>query len=158
LARPLVERVGQMPAIVAAGTLRVGWPIGLALVPPGTAGLLLVIGLELGLVTSCALFNPIVATYRLEHAAPDRIARTLSAWSITPSVCIAGATGLWGVLAELVGVRAAIAAAGVVALPTPLLLVRSARARDAACGVYGGGRCEGLRRGLERSGDEGLGR
>lgn len=37
-------------------------------------------------------------------------------------------TALWGLLAELIGLRAAIAAAGVVALPAPLLLPRRARA------------------------------
>jgi MFS family permease len=124
LARPLVARIGQTRVILLAGTLRVGWPIGLAFVPTGTAGLLLVMGLELGLITSCGIFNPIIATYRLQHAAPDRVARTLSAWSISTSLSIAITTALWGLLSELLGIRAAIAAAGVLALPTPLLLPR----------------------------------
>lgn len=122
LARPLVTRAGQTRVMLIAGTLRVGWPIGLAFIPAGTVGLLLVMALELGLITSCGVFNPVLATYRLEQAATDRVARTLSAWSISTSFSIAIATAFWGVLSELVGIRAAIAAAGVLALPTPFLL------------------------------------
>lgn len=125
LARPLVARVGQTRALLIAGTLRVGWPIGLAFVPAGTVGVLLVMGLELGLITSCAIFNPVIATYRLQQAAPDRLARTLAAWSITTSLSIAITTALWGLLSELIGIRAAIAAAGALALPTPFLLPRA---------------------------------
>ncbi len=129
LARPLVARAGQRRILLVAGTLRVGWPIGLAFIPAGTTGLLLVIALELGLITSCGIFNPVLATYRLKQAAPDRIARTLSAWSITTSFSIAVTTALWGVFSELIGIRAAIAAAGALALPTPFLLPRLRRPR-----------------------------
>jgi MFS family permease len=127
LARPLVARAGQTRVILIAGILRVGWPIGLAFVPAGTVGLLLVMGLELGLITSCGIFNPVIATYRLQEAAPDRVARTLAAWSISTNLCIAITTALWGLLSELIGIRAAIAAAGVLALPTPFLLLRFRR-------------------------------
>jgi MFS family permease len=125
LARPLVARAGQTRTMRIAGTLRVGWPIGLALIPAGTAGLLAVIALEFGLITSCGIFNPVLATYRLEQTSANRLARTLSAWSISTSLGIAVTTALWGVLGELVGIRAALAAAGVLALPTPLLLPRT---------------------------------
>jgi MFS family permease len=128
LARPLVARAGQARVILIAGILRVGWPIGLAFVPAGTVGLLLVMGLELGLITSCGIFNPVIATYRLQQAAPDRVARTLAAWSISTSLSIAITTALWGLLSELIGIRTAIAAAGVLALPTPFLLPRVRRA------------------------------
>ena len=75
----LVARFGQRRVMLAFGTFTVGWPIGLAFVPAGTSGLLLVIGLQLGLVTCMGVFNPVVATYRLEQTAPERIARMLSA-------------------------------------------------------------------------------
>ncbi len=127
LARPLVARAGQTRVILVAGITRVGWPIALAFVPAGTIGLLLVIGLELGLITSCGVFNPVIATYRLQQTAPDRIARTLAAWSISSTLSIATTTALWGVLSELIGIRAAIAAAGALALPTPFLLPRVRR-------------------------------
>jgi MFS family permease len=129
LARRLATRFGQTRVMLVTGTLRVGWPIGLAFTPAGTPGLLLVIGLQFGLVASIGIFNPLYATYRLEQTAPERIARTLSAWSISTSASIAVATALWGVLGELIGVRAAIAVAGVLALPTPLLLARLKRHR-----------------------------
>ena len=47
------------PVLLAAGTLRVCWPLGLAFVRPGAAGLVLVIVVQFGLVTSCAVFNPL---------------------------------------------------------------------------------------------------
>ncbi len=129
LSRRLVARFGQRSVMLAFGTLTVGWPIGLAFVPAGTPGLLLVIGLQLGLVTSFGIFNPVVAIYRLEQTAPERIARTLSAWSVSTSAATAATTALWGVLAGSIGLRAAIAAAGIVPLPAPLLLPRRRGAR-----------------------------
>ncbi len=121
----LVARFGQRRVMLISGTLTVGWPIGLAFIPPGTGGLLLVIGLQLGLVTSIGIFNPVIATHRLQQTAPERITRTLSAWSVSTSAATAVMTALWGLLAELVGLRAAIAAAGILALPAPLLLPRA---------------------------------
>jgi hypothetical protein len=70
------------------------------------------------------VFNPVFATYRLEHTGKDRIARTLSAWSVTSSASIAALTALWGLLASLTSPRIAIAIAGVLILATPLLLPR----------------------------------
>ena len=48
---------------------------------------------------ACGVFNPVFATYRLEHTATDRVARTLSAWSVTSNATIAALTALWGLLA-----------------------------------------------------------
>ena len=62
LARRLAARFGRHPVLLAAGTLRVCWPLGLAFVRPGAAGLVLVIVVQFGLVTSCAVFNPLLAT------------------------------------------------------------------------------------------------
>jgi MFS family permease len=124
LSSRLVDRFGQTKVMLVAGSLRVGWPIGLAFIPAGTPGLLLVIGLQFALMISIGVFNPIFATYRLEQTATERISRTLSAWSVSSSATIALMTALWGVLASGVGLRAAIAAAGLLALPTPLLLPR----------------------------------
>jgi hypothetical protein len=70
------------------------------------------------------VFNPVFATYRLEHTQKDRIARTLSAWSVTSSASVAALTALWGLLASLTGLRVAIAIAGLLLLVTPLLLPR----------------------------------
>jgi Major Facilitator Superfamily len=132
VAHGLVARHGQSRVMLGFGTLCVGWPIGLAFVPAGIGGLVLVMILQFGLVTSIGIFNPVMATYRLEQTAPERIARTLSAWSVSTSAATAALTLLWGLLAELVGLRAAIATAGVLALPTPMLLPRRKRTLEAA--------------------------
>jgi MFS family permease len=124
LARPLAARYGRHRVLLAAGTLRACWSVGLAFVRPGVPGLVLVIVLQFGLVTCMGLFTPLFATYRLDRTASDRVARTLSAWSVSSKLTIAGLTALWGLLAGLAGPRAAIAAAGVLLLATPLLLPR----------------------------------
>ncbi|MEU4220628.1 MFS transporter [Actinoplanes sp. NPDC026623] len=122
LARPLVARFGRDRVMLTAGTLRACWSIGLAFVVPGTAGLVLVIAVEFGLITCMGVFNPVFATYRLEQTRTDRIARTLSAWSVTGKTVVAALTALWGLLAAITGPRTAIAAAGLLILLTPLLL------------------------------------
>ncbi|MFK0197151.1 MFS transporter [Streptomyces lavendulae] len=124
LARPLVARFGQHRVLSVSGALRALWPVGLALVGPGTGGLLLVIGVELGLIFCCGVFNPVQATHRLRHTASDRVARTLSAWAVTTKASTALLTAVWGVLGTLLGPRTAIALAGAVLLATPLLLPR----------------------------------
>jgi hypothetical protein len=113
--------------MLAAGALRACWSVWLAFIPAGAAGLALVIIVQFGLVTSMGVFNPVFATYRLEQTGPDRVARTLSSWSVTSNATIAAMTALWGVLASVVGVRMAIGAAGLLMLTTPLLLPRRTR-------------------------------
>ncbi|MFA1543207.1 MFS transporter [Actinomadura monticuli] len=130
LARPLAARFGRHRVMLAAGTLRACWLLGLAFVGPGAAGLALVIAVEFGLITCMGVFTPVFATYRLEQTANDRVARTLAAWSVTDNAAVAALTAVWGLLAGLVGPRPAIAAAGVLMLATPLLLPRS-RGRSA---------------------------
>jgi len=93
------------------------------------AGIVLVIVVQFGLVSCCGLFNPVLASYRLEQTATDRVARTVSAWSVTSKVSIATVTALWGLLASFAGVRIAIGLAGALLLATPLLLPR----RDPGC-------------------------
>jgi MFS family permease len=124
LAGPLVARFGQHKVMLASGTLRACWPIGLAFVGPGLAGIVLVIAVQLGLVTCFGVFNPVCATYRLNHTDKDRVARTLSAWSVSTSLTIAALTALWGLLASVTSPRTAIAVAGILIVATPLLLPR----------------------------------
>ncbi|MFG2426883.1 MFS transporter [Streptomyces sp. NPDC048590] len=126
LAGPLVVRFGQRRALAWSGALRALWPAGLAFVGPGTGGLLLVIGVEFGLILCCGVFNPVSATCRLERTAADRVARTLSAWAVTTRAATALLTALWGVLGSLAGPRTAVGLAGLLLLATPLLLPRRA--------------------------------
>ena len=125
--RRLAARFGWHPVLLAAGTLRACWLLGLAFVRPGAAGLVLVTVVQFGLVTCCGVFNPVLATHRLEQTTPDRVARTLAAWSASSSLSIAALTALRGALATAIGPRAAIGAAGVLILGTPLLLPRHGR-------------------------------
>ncbi|MFJ9634040.1 MFS transporter [Streptomyces sp. NPDC101175] len=132
LARPLAARFGRHRVLLTSGTLRACWPLGLAFVGPGTPGMFLVAGLQLALVTCIGVFNPLLATARLTHTAPDRVARTLTAWSISTSAAIALTTAAWGWLAAATTPRTAIALAGVLLLASPLLLPRREPAeRDA---------------------------
>ncbi|WP_405689032.1 MFS transporter [Streptomyces sp. NBC_00057] len=124
LAPRLVARFGRHKVMLTAGTLRACWSLGLAFIRPGVVGLVLVIAVEFGLITCMGVFNPVFATYRLDQTATDRIARTLSAWSVSSKATVAAMTGLWGLLAGITGPRTAIAVAGLLMLITPFLLPR----------------------------------
>jgi MFS family permease len=124
LARRLVARFGRYKVMLTAGTLRACFSVGLAFIGPGAAGLVLVMAIELGLIISAGVFNPVYATYRLDQTPADRVARTLSAWSVSSNAAIAALTVLWGLLANLTSLRAALATAGLLLLATPLLLPR----------------------------------
>ncbi|MFD7663766.1 MFS transporter [Streptomyces sp. NPDC059788] len=130
----LVARYGQHTVLRTAGTLRACWLLGLAFVHPGVSGLVLVMAVEFGLITCMGVFNPVFATYRLTLTPSDRVARTLSAWSVTTKLVVAALTALWGLLAAATGPRTAIVTAGVLMLATPLLLpaAEAAPARTSA--------------------------
>jgi MFS family permease len=129
LAQPLAARFGANRVMLGSGTLRACWSLGLAFVSPGVLGLALVIVLQLGLVTCMGVFNPLYSTFRLEHTDADRVARMLSAWTVTSKATVAALTALWGLLAAVIGPREAIALAGALMLATPLLLPRRALTR-----------------------------
>jgi MFS family permease len=86
-----------------------------------------VLAAEVAIIISMSLYNPVLATYRLEHTPKDRIARTLSAWSISSSASIAAFSALGGLLAEATSPRTAITVAGLLILASPLLLPRRTR-------------------------------
>jgi MFS family permease len=134
LASPLVTRFGRHRIMLVVGTLSACWPIGLAFTGPGTGGVVLVIGVQFGLVLCMGVFNPVSATYKLDHTEKHLVARVLAAWSVSTSLVTAALTAMWGVLASLTSPRIAIAVAGILLLATPLLLPRRdhAPARDVA--------------------------
>jgi predicted MFS family arabinose efflux permease len=137
LARRVVGRYGRGTVLRVAGSLRAVWLIGLAFIPAGVGGLVLVMVLEFAIIVSVSLFNPVLATYRLEHTPDDRIARTLAAWSVSSSAAIAACTALAGVLASATSPRAAITVVGLVALASPLLLRPVVRPRGGGLPVGG---------------------
>jgi MFS family permease len=118
----LVDRFGRRRVMLTAGTLRVVWPLGLAFIPAGAAGLALVFALQLALVTCIGVFAPTFATYRLEQTEKAVVARVLSAWSVSGNATVALLTALWGVIATATSARFGIALAGVFLLATPALL------------------------------------
>ncbi|MER6095829.1 MFS transporter [Streptomyces sp. NPDC001728] len=122
LARPLVVRFGQRRVLLVSGALRACWPVGLVFIHPGVTGLLLVIGIEFALIGCAAVFTPVLAAHRLEVTVTGRVARTLTAWSVSTKTSIAAMTALGGALASVIGPRAALGVAGVLLLATPLLL------------------------------------
>ncbi|WEH20321.1 MFS transporter [Streptomyces sp. VNUA24] len=127
----LVARHGTDRVLRVAGTLRACWPLGLAFVGSGPAGLVLVMITEFGLITCISVFTPVLATQRLTRTPSDRVARVLTAWSVTGKLVTAATTALWGLLAALTGPRTAIAVGGLLLLATPLLLFAPARPRRA---------------------------
>jgi predicted MFS family arabinose efflux permease len=124
LARRVVARHGQHRVLRAVGTLRAVWLIGLVLVRPGAVGLVTVIAVELAIIISMSLYNPVMATYRLDNTPTHRVARTLSAWSIGQQTSIAICTALGGLLAGATSPRTALAVAGLAILASPFLLPR----------------------------------
>jgi MFS family permease len=124
LARRVVARFGQDRVFRIVGPLRAVWLIGLAFVRPGVVGLVTVMAVELAIIISMSLYNPVLATYRLEHTPRQRIARTLSAWSIGQQASIALFTALGGLLADATSPRTALTVAGLLILASPLLLPR----------------------------------
>ena len=127
LASRLVARFGRHRVLLLAGTARACWSVPLAFIGHGPAGLALVMVVEFGLICCCAVYNPVLASYRLEQIPADRLARTLSAWSVTSKFGTAALTALWGVLAGMIGLRPAIGLAGLLLLASPLLLPRQDR-------------------------------
>jgi predicted MFS family arabinose efflux permease len=124
LARRVVARHGQPWVIRKFGALRAIWLIGLAFVRPGPVGLATVMAVELAIIISMSLYNPVLATYRLAHTPEHRTARTLAAWSIGQQAAIAVCTALGGLLADATGPRTALVVAGLLMLASPLLLPR----------------------------------
>ncbi|MGH3435519.1 MAG: MFS transporter [Sciscionella sp.] len=127
LARWVVARYGQHRVFRTVGTVRAVWLIGLAFIRPGVVGLVTVMAVELAIIVSMSLYSPVLATYRLEHTPKDRIARTLSAWSISTSAAIAIFTALGGLLADATSPRTALTVAGLLIFASPLLLPRRER-------------------------------
>ncbi|NUR63160.1 MAG: MFS transporter [Catenulispora sp.] len=113
LSGPLVARFGRRRVLMTAGTLRALPPLGLVWLGPGLSGLVLVMAVETVLITSAAVFNPVLAAYRLEQIDAGRVARVLAAWSVSTKLGIAAGTAAWGVLAAVAGPRFGLGSAGV---------------------------------------------
>ncbi|HEY1821653.1 MAG TPA: MFS transporter [Trebonia sp.] len=131
LARPLVARFGRYPVMLASATLGACCPLGLAFTGAGTGGVVLVMAVQFGVVLGMGVYNPVIATYRLDHTEKHLVARVLAAWSVSTSLTTAALTAMWGGLATLTSPRISIAVAGILLLGTPFLLPRRDRAPQA---------------------------
>jgi hypothetical protein len=140
MARRVVARHGTRRILRVVGTLRAVWLIGLAFVQPGVAGLITVIAVELAIIVSMSLFNPVMATYRLENTPSEVAVRTLTAWSIGSGACIALLSGLGGLLAEVTSARTGIVVAGLLILISPVLLAGVRRPEPSSAGDREAGR------------------
>ena len=118
----LVTRYGRHRVMIVSGWLRSLFPLGLAFIHPGIAGLVTVIVVEALLITCMGIFNPIYATERLLRTPADRVARVLGAWSVSGKLLQAALMVILGVLATLTSPLAAITMSSVLLLATPLLL------------------------------------
>jgi MFS family permease len=118
----LSARYGRHRVMIVSGWLRAVFPLGLALVQPGVAGLLTVIVVEGLLITCMGVFNPILATERLQRTPADRVAQVLTTWSVSSRLVQAALMVIWGGLATFTSPLAAIVLSGLFLLATPLLL------------------------------------
>jgi MFS family permease len=133
LSSPLAARFWRRRVMLVSGTLGACCPLGMALMRPGVAGLVIVMVVQLAVITSMGVFSPLSATYRLELAPGDVVARVVSAWTVSKNLMLSVLTALWGVLASLTGPLTAIVVAGVLLLATPVFLLRiRERALEAA--------------------------
>jgi MFS family permease len=121
-ARRIGARYGQRRVILVAGAVRAIWSIGLVAMRPGVGGLAIIMFVELGLIVSCGIFNPVYATYRLQQTPNDRVSRVLSAWSASSNLSIAVLTALDGVIAQFTTPLTGIGVAGLCLLVSPFLL------------------------------------
>ncbi|GLZ77463.1 MFS transporter [Actinorhabdospora filicis] len=131
LARRLSGRFGERRTLLALGVLRTLWTLVLPLAPKGTAGLVVVIAAETGLLISAGVFNPVFAAVRLKAIAREHTARVLGAWSVSTKLAQPLFMAAGGVLATLLGTRAALAVAGAIVLATVALLPWRQRSPDA---------------------------
>jgi hypothetical protein len=123
LVNGLIMATAPLLAVLMLGRLGFApWQYGLAFALPSLGGL---VGSRL--ICCASVFNPVYTSYRLEQIDTHRLARTLSAWSVTGKAGVAALTALWGVLAGVIGLRPAIGLAGLLLLASPLLLPRQDR-------------------------------
>lgn len=132
LSAHLVKRHGRDRVMAVSGWLRSLFPLGLAFVRPGTAGLLTVIIVEGLLITCMGVFNPIYATERLRRTPADHAAQVLSTWSVGSKLLQAALMVIWGILATLTSPLTAITVSGALLLATPLLLPERAHSSGPA--------------------------
>lgn len=118
----LTRRWGARAVLLATGLLRTPWMLALPLAPNGTAGLVVIIVAETGLLLAAGTFNPSFVAYRMGATRDGHMARVVAAWSISAKTVQPLFIAAGGALAAVIGVRGAIVAGAVLCLSTGLLL------------------------------------
>ncbi|SCL21105.1 Predicted arabinose efflux permease, MFS family [Micromonospora pallida] len=127
----LIRRWGRDRVLLGTGLVRVVWLLPLAAIPAGPAALAAILTLQFGLLFTTGLFNPTFASTRMSVTPADRLSSVVGSWAATTRLVHPIAIGSVGLLAEILGVRAALAiGTGLGALSVLPLLSRSFRDRS----------------------------
>jgi MFS family permease len=118
----LQQRYGSMSILLAFGTLRTVWMVGIALAPAGPLAFPSLIIFDFMLMVCAGVFNPTFATYRTSIVDDRFMARVSAAWPSTamvvqPAFMLAGA----GLVAAF-GVRVTLIVASILLISSSVLL------------------------------------
>ncbi|MEU6342889.1 MFS transporter [Streptomyces sp. NPDC046977] len=141
LTAPVSRRLGAHRLLLLFGVVRTPWLVLLAWVPPGTAGLAVLVAADTCLLTAAGVFNPSFAAYRMSATDDHLMVRVVTAWSAGTRTAQPLGLAVGATAAALAGVRFAVLLAGVLCLGSALLLpwraFRSPGAGTAAAGPRG---------------------
>lgn len=118
----LVTMFNERAILLGFGTLRTCWLGLLLLAGPDMLGLIVIMTAETLLLFCAGVFNPVFATYRMNHTADDHMARVGTAWSISAKSFQPAFIALGGAIAAVAGTRVAIGFAAVALLASSALL------------------------------------
>ncbi|BCJ65700.1 MFS transporter [Polymorphospora rubra] len=128
LSHRLIRRWGRERILRSTGLVRVVWLLPLAAIPAGPAAVAAILTMQFGLLFTAGLFNPTFASARMAVTPADRLSAVVGSWAATTRLIHPIAIGVIGLLAEILGVRTALAiGAGLGALSILPLLSRSFR-------------------------------
>ncbi|ASW57980.1 MFS transporter [Plantactinospora sp. KBS50] len=122
LAPAFTRRWGMRRMLLLFGVLRAPWLLMLPLTPAGTAGLLVILVAESGLLFAAGCFNPSFATFRMAVTDDRVMARVVAAWSIGSKTAQPAFIAAGGLLAAATSTRLAIGVAGAFCLGSAALL------------------------------------
>jgi MFS family permease len=118
----LQHRYGSMTVLLAFGTLRTVWMVGIALTPAGPLAFPLLIAFDFMLMVCAGVFNPTFATYRTSIVDDRFMARVSAAWPSSAMVVQPAFLLFAAGLVAAFGVRVTLIVASILLLSSSLLL------------------------------------
>ncbi|BCJ33938.1 MFS transporter [Actinocatenispora thailandica] len=118
----LTRRLGPRRTLLLSGAGRAPWLLLLPLTPAGALGVGAIVAIDFGLLFAAGVFNPSFSTYRMDATDDAFMSRVVTSWSISSRVVQALFMLAGGVIADLLGVRPALAIAGTLCLASAFLL------------------------------------